>query len=105
MLPDYVRAQERNYLDWIGPAISRHASFKDFSDTDYTPIQHPSTWQVSVISNESFMKKQEKMEETENELAKKEVDDVYCKNWNVDLLIFIHLKEQLRKSLKRVYPK
>ena len=90
MLPDYVRARARNYLDWIGPAISRHASFKDFSDTDYTPIQHPSTWQVSVISNESFMKKQEKMEETENELAKKEVDD--------------SLLQELERRFTHIYP-
>ncbi len=90
MLPDYVRARARNYLDWIGPAISRHASFKDFSDTDYTPIQHPSTWQVSVISNDSFMKKQEKMEETENELAKKEVDD--------------SLLQELERRFTHIYP-
>ena len=90
MLPDYVRARARNYLDWIGPAISRHESFKDFSDTDYTPIQHPSTWQVSVISNESFMKKQEKMEETENELAKKEVDD--------------SLLQELERRFTHIYP-
>ncbi|MEJ9280895.1 helicase-exonuclease AddAB subunit AddA [Ureibacillus thermosphaericus] len=90
MLPDYVRARARNYLDWIGPAISRHASFKDFSDTEYTPIQHPSTWQVSVISNDSFMKKQEKMEETENELAKKEVDD--------------SLLQELERRFTHIYP-
>ncbi|MEK4497128.1 helicase-exonuclease AddAB subunit AddA [Ureibacillus sp. FSL W8-0352] len=90
MLPDYVRARARNYLDWIGPAISRHASFKDFSDTDYTPIQHPSTWQVSVISNDSFMKKQEKMEETENELARKEVDD--------------SLLQELERRFTHIYP-
>ncbi|MEK4285526.1 helicase-exonuclease AddAB subunit AddA [Ureibacillus sp. FSL K6-0165] len=90
MLPDYVRARARNYLDWIGPAISRHASFKDFSDTDYTPIQHPSTWQVSVISNDSFMKKQEKMEETENELERKEVDD--------------SLLQELERRFTHIYP-
>lgn len=56
MLPDYLRARAKNYLDWIGPAISRHECFKAFSE-DYQPITHPSVWKVSVIPSETLMNK------------------------------------------------
>lgn len=71
MLPNYLRARAKNYLDWIGPAISRHGCFKEFSDVDYQPIDHPSVWKVSTISNEAFMHKPEEMTETQE----KQMDD------------------------------
>lgn len=55
MLPDYIRARAKNYLDWIGPAVARHSCFEPFTDEPYTPIVHPSKWNVTAISNTFFM--------------------------------------------------
>lgn len=55
MLPEYLRARAKNYLDWIGPAVARHESFESFSDEEYRPIDHPTKWTISPISNTYFM--------------------------------------------------
>jgi len=55
MLPEYIRARAKNYLDWIGPAIARHTSFEAYSDEEYRPIDHPSKWLITPISNTFFM--------------------------------------------------
>ncbi|MDN4492271.1 helicase-exonuclease AddAB subunit AddA [Ureibacillus aquaedulcis] len=55
MLPEYVRARAKNYLDWIGPAVARHESFASLSDEEYRPIEHPTKWVITPISNTFFM--------------------------------------------------
>ncbi|MEK9197526.1 helicase-exonuclease AddAB subunit AddA [Ureibacillus sp. 179-F W5.1 NHS] len=55
MLPEYLRARAKSYLDWIGPVVARHASFEPFSDEEYRPIDHPSKWRITPISNTFFM--------------------------------------------------
>lgn len=55
MLPDYLRARAKTYLDWIGPALARHECFTDFSDEPYKPIEHPSKWKVNVVANTTLM--------------------------------------------------
>lgn len=55
MLPEYLRARAKNYLDWIGPVVARHTCFVPFSDEDYRPIEHPSKWRITPISNTFFM--------------------------------------------------
>lgn len=75
MLPDYVRARAKNYLDWIGPAISRHECFKEWSTEEYTPISHPSLWKVHAISNEMFLQKQVLAAELANEKEHSDVDE------------------------------
>ena len=54
MLPEYIRARAKNYLDWIGPAVARHESFVPFSDEEYRPVEHPAKWTISPISNTVF---------------------------------------------------
>ena len=54
MLPEYVRARAKTYLDWIGPAIARHECFSSYYDHSFSPVQHPSLWKISAISNETF---------------------------------------------------
>ncbi|MCP1143792.1 helicase-exonuclease AddAB subunit AddA [Lysinibacillus endophyticus] len=74
MIPDYVRARAKNYLDWIGPAIARHACFEEYSDEQYSPIEHPSEWRVNPICNHSFTKTITKEQvETQNDITE-EVD-------------------------------
>lgn len=55
MLPEYLRARAKNYLEWIGPVVARHNCFVPFSDEDYRPIEHPSKWRITPISNTFFM--------------------------------------------------
>ena len=55
MLPEYVRARAKNYLDWIGPALARHECFSPYYDHSFAPVQHPSLWKISAISNETFL--------------------------------------------------
>ena len=55
MLPDYLRARAKNYLDWIGPAVARHQSFETYSDGEYRPIEDSSKWLITPISNSFFM--------------------------------------------------
>lgn len=90
MLPDYVRAGAKSYLDWIGPAISRHEAFKEFSDEEYMPIPHPSAWKVSVISNETFLKKPLEAEESATNGQMEEVDE--------------HLLQELNHRFTYAYP-
>lgn len=55
MLPEYVRAKAKSYLDWIGPAISRHDAFKNICENSYTPIDHKSKWKIERISKSSLL--------------------------------------------------
>ena len=43
MLPDYIRAKAKGYLDWIGPALARHA--------DYTQISN--VVEANIVASES----------------------------------------------------
>ncbi|RKJ47643.1 helicase-exonuclease AddAB subunit AddA, partial [Butyricicoccus sp. 1XD8-22] len=38
MLPEYLRARAKNYLDWIGPAVARHECFASFHNGKYNVI-------------------------------------------------------------------
>ncbi|HHW36579.1 MAG TPA: helicase-exonuclease AddAB subunit AddA [Bacillales bacterium] len=58
LLPDYVRAKAKSYLDWVGPALIRHPdctvlSIKEFSNEISS---HPSKWEVNVLNAENFPK-------------------------------------------------
>ncbi|KGR90552.1 ATP-dependent helicase [Ureibacillus massiliensis 4400831 = CIP 108448 = CCUG 49529] len=55
MLPEYLRARAKNYLDWIGPAVARHECFASFHNGKYNVISHPSKWMISAIPNETFL--------------------------------------------------
>lgn len=47
MLPDYMRAKAKGYLDWIGPALSRHTNFRQLSDVNEANIvDSESKWRI-----------------------------------------------------------
>ena len=47
MLPGYMRAKAKGYLDWIGPALARHTSFRQLSDVNETNIvDSESRWKI-----------------------------------------------------------
>lgn len=91
MLPDFVRARANSYLDWIGPAVARHAAFEQFSDEDYRPIDHPSRWTISPIANTRFLAAMmSESGELAEEKSSPEVDE--------------QLLDELRKRFTTQYP-
>ncbi|WP_313892689.1 helicase-exonuclease AddAB subunit AddA [Psychrobacillus sp.] len=51
MLPDYVRAKAKGYIDWIGPAIARHADYKQLADVvEANLVEDASKWKLVAKS-------------------------------------------------------
>ncbi|WP_432354658.1 helicase-exonuclease AddAB subunit AddA [Sporosarcina sp. A2] len=49
-LPDYMRSRANGYLDWIGPAVARHADFVKFGTTQGAMVMdHPSKWGINAL--------------------------------------------------------
>lgn len=47
MLPDYIRAKAKGYLDWIGPAIARHRDYKQVADViEANIVESDSKWRI-----------------------------------------------------------
>ncbi|WP_391209776.1 helicase-exonuclease AddAB subunit AddA [Psychrobacillus sp. L4] len=47
MLPGYMRAKAKSYLDWIGPAIARHADYKQIADViEVNVVESESKWKI-----------------------------------------------------------
>ncbi|WP_458414389.1 helicase-exonuclease AddAB subunit AddA [Schinkia sp. CFF1] len=58
LLPDYVRAKAKRYLDWIGPALIRHQDCTVLSSSNFTNeiSSHTSKWEVNVLNADNFPK-------------------------------------------------
>lgn len=70
MLPEYTRSRANSYMDWIGPAIARHADYEKFGLMDDGRFMtSPSHWNVNVLPFQAL--------ETVNQAAEemKEVED------------------------------
>ncbi|MCG7407859.1 helicase-exonuclease AddAB subunit AddA [Paenibacillus sp. ACRRX] len=57
LLPDYMIARARSYLDWIGPAIIRHAAAADWRNYAGLPnrngecmLEETAQWKLSIVS-------------------------------------------------------
>lgn len=66
LLPTYMRADARTYLDWLVPALSRHAAF---SLGEPGQLQHHSVWQLASVTIEA-------REQQDQEAHTRELDDV-----------------------------
>lgn len=71
LLPDYVRASAKNYLDWIGYALIRHAdSFPlhqgGIQESDIAA--HPSRWNVQIVSASEMYQQAEASEQTTEQM-------------------------------------
>ena len=50
MLPEYTRSRANGYLDWIGPAVARHADFDKFGVIPGGQlIDDPSKWRIDAL--------------------------------------------------------
>ncbi|QCR31565.1 helicase-exonuclease AddAB subunit AddA [Lysinibacillus sp. SGAir0095] len=100
MLPEYLRARAKNYLDWVGPAVARHESFKAFSNEEYKPIDDASKWVISPISNTFFMNALYSQDEGElEEPGVQEVDEVLLSKLQKQYTTpYAHLSSVTKKS-------
>ena len=47
MLPGYMRAKAKGYLDWIGPAFARHTNFRQLSEVNEANlVDSESKWKI-----------------------------------------------------------
>ncbi|WP_342510062.1 helicase-exonuclease AddAB subunit AddA [Sporosarcina sp. FSL K6-2383] len=76
MLPEYTRSRANGYLDWIGPAVARHAEFEKFGGIPGGQLMvDPSVWQIDAFPVSSLLTHSEEMtEEGEVDLVPEEVD-------------------------------
>ncbi|MFC7371726.1 helicase-exonuclease AddAB subunit AddA [Fictibacillus iocasae] len=61
MLPDYIRAQAKSYLDWIGPSVLRHKNsvpLRDYlrsSSAGKGEVYiHETNWKVSILQAQEY---------------------------------------------------
>lgn len=53
-LQEYLRARANSYLDWVGPAVARHADFTTVATTSYKPLEDHSRWSVQAINTSHY---------------------------------------------------
>ncbi|WOV89144.1 helicase-exonuclease AddAB subunit AddA [Sporosarcina oncorhynchi] len=75
MLPEYTRSRANGYLDWIGPAIARHADFGKFGVMYGGELMDDhSRWEISAHPISSFLVYDQQEEaDSSVEHAKKEL--------------------------------
>lgn len=53
-LQEYLRARANSYLDWIGPAVARHADFASVATSSYKALENHSHWSVQAIDTSQY---------------------------------------------------
>lgn len=53
-LQEYLRARANSYLDWVGPAVARHADFTTVATTSYKALEDHSRWSVQAINTSHY---------------------------------------------------
>ena len=79
MLPEYVRANAKSYLEWIGPAVARHQDFLTLTYRDEKPEAEAlmqSTWLVKVLDDSVFATDDIEINE-EKEIERADVNEQY----------------------------
>ncbi len=77
LLPDYVRAGAKSYMDWVGPSLVRHKDAEALRGDSPTGtnqediVNHPTSWKISVTNVEQLLQGIETEKEAENLLLDK----------------------------------
>ncbi|MET0786576.1 MAG: 3'-5' exonuclease, partial [Paenisporosarcina sp.] len=59
MLPEYVRARAKGFLDWIGPAVARHTDYATWQGRqNANGIDDPSSWTFETVYVEQLRQDQ-----------------------------------------------
>jgi len=76
-LQEYLRARANSYLDWVGPAVARHADFAVVASTSYKEVEDQSHWWVQAIDTKHYSYEIEAMgDEVQQVLAMQEDEDL-----------------------------
>lgn len=54
-LPDFMRSRAKGYLDWIGPAISRHPDITEEIGSSGSMLPHHSRFQLNIIESQTLV--------------------------------------------------
>ena len=54
-LPDFVRSRAKGYLDWIGPAVSRHPDAIDTINQNGIFLPHHSHFHIEIIESQTLL--------------------------------------------------
>ena len=54
-LPDFMRSRAKGYLDWIGPALSRHPDVAEMIGSSGSILPHHSRFRISIIESQSLL--------------------------------------------------
>ncbi|MBM7694007.1 ATP-dependent helicase/nuclease subunit A [Peribacillus deserti] len=71
LLKDYIRANAKSYLDWVGPAIIRHNDCQELIPESGLAAQkdvgqHPSSWRVKLVPTEELQAPEEAAQEQDD---------------------------------------
>lgn len=72
LLPDYVRASAKCYLDWIGYSLVRHADdsvLRNGRIAENEIAVHPSKWVIQVVSASEIHKQENKREQATEQMS------------------------------------
>lgn len=101
LLPAYDRVRSKSYLDWIGPALTRHRDGQPLrGETPVVPVaeiyDHESHWRVELISERELLQSSVTEEEQEEWLK-------YVQKGKA-VPLETEWKEQIEKQLTWQYP-
>ena len=76
-LQEYLRARANSYLDWVGPAVARHADFATVASTTYKEVEDQSHWWVQAIDTKHYSYELQAMgDEVQQAFAMQEDEDL-----------------------------
>lgn len=98
LLPDYVRAAAKSYMDWVGPALVRHQDADELREGATSTLvpeeitQHPASWKITVTNVQELLEELEAAKHEENDLLEKVKHGLHV---DIQSQLFEKVKEQL----------
>lgn len=96
LLPSFYRSKATRYLDWMGPAVSRHQTATGFHElTHFSPdldsaiVKHPSNWVCEVHTPQEFVQASvhvEQRHEKEDQIRNWQPVEPSSSNWHEEVL-------------------
>ncbi|KZZ84558.1 helicase-exonuclease AddAB subunit AddA [Bacillus sp. SJS] len=100
LLPDGDRLQAKSYLDWIGPALTRHSSAIELHEGEAPEselAEHPSRWKVQFVHQSELLEPDAQREEMELKIME-------ALSERKPIPLTTPWSEEVEKELSWVYP-